>query len=1555
MIRFFTFTLLFCTALLPISGVVAQTTIINPNTTGSFTTPSDWTITTSTTSGVIQPNAWVIGSVPTPTGFSGNSAYVSNNGSSWVYTYANASPSASSASYLYRDVTFPSGETDITLSMDVSLQGGSGDGIQVGLMTTSTALKTVSTNPFSTTIPVAPNTATDGVIVGAYYYNLWGSATQSQRLIIKIPASAAGNCAGASTKRLVISWVNDNTAGTGLTERSVAIDNVSLVSATASAFTPGTYTINNTLATGGTNFNNFTDAINKLNAAVDCGGTITGAYTFNVSAGQTFSEYTPALTANGTATNFITFQRSGAGANPIIKPTAREYLLDWGICLQGADYVTFDGIDVGVNKTEGAFFEYGYLIRGNSSTDGAQYNIIKNTTIELDRNIYATAAQSGIFQSVTTHSISPTSAAGTNSYNKFLDFKIRKAVMGIQCFGGATTFYETGTEIGTATPNAIPATFSEIGSDERDNIGSDIVNSTIYGVNFLSGSSGVKVHHVIVRNLVSSSIVNGISLGATLGTNEVYNNKVYNLRSMSQTTGSVVGISVSQPTTSAGHETRVYNNFVSNLNHETSVTSSTSYVLRGIEVGSGNAGGTYNIYNNTVSVKCLAPNAISTAFVYTSLTPKVVVMNNIFANTTDAQTGAYRHFCTIATNTATTSTSSAFGAAGTALNYNGFYLPNTGGGNIGSFGLYSTAANNKATLANWKATVGLVNAVSYSPDANSFEANPNFLSATDLHTGASAFDGTGTTLPAWLTTDIDNQTRTGAADVGADDFTLPSADLAASDLVSPVVVGCANASQGVTVSVKNMGSSPIDFSVTPATVTCNVTGSATAMLSETVSTGTLAAGASQNVALIGTFNMSASGTYSFSSSVALTGDGNAANNVATTSRNVSTTTFAMPYSQDFGATSSSVSGWYTGGTAFSVNYTGGLPQLGAAGVVGSALYRQVNTSNTFPYGYCITPKMGTVASGDYIAFDWKVVIPATASPYTPAVSPNWGNFKVDISTDCGNTFTTLQTVNADGVGTTNYTNLNIPLTSYVGQEVMFRIGLTSTTPTAATYYIFDNFVIGQPAPANNECANAVTISSTATSGTTIGATAVPTATTPTCDASASSISDVWYKFNTGTGASQIYNTDVAITSVASGKTIEYAVYKGTCAAMYEMAGTCGSTTGANASVTLRGMEPNRDYYVRVWSNSTPVAGTFDIALANMITASSVVLGNATTTSACQAATSVVINAANANTWVPVMDGANLVAEINANGQALGTVNVNYFINGTGTIRTASGSTYLDRNFGFSSTSTFASPVSLRLYMTNGERTTYSTATGGDPVSVTHYAGAGCSSSANLLTTDPSLSLISATISTANNGGAYMELNTPSFSGFYVGPNTLLPIELKAFKATALNNQNKVEWTTASERNTKKFIVERANDGVQNWQIVATVAAAGNSTKQVSYQIFDQNPTCLAFYRLRSVDLDEKEAISSVVSAQRRCGRLAIAAIYPNPANANATLTFEATQNDNVTVTLTDLLGKIVRKQQQNAVEGFNKMELNLENVPQGTYFITIQDQNAKVTKRIVKQ
>jgi hypothetical protein len=103
-------------------------------------------------------------------------------------------------------------------------------------------------------------------------------------------------------------------------------------------------------------------------------------------------------------------------------------------------------------------------------------------------------------------------------------------------------------------------------------------------------------------------------------------------------------------------------------------------------------------------------------------------------------------------------------------------------------------------------------------------------------------------------------------------------DLAATALVSPASgQGCYSTAESVVVSVRNAGAQTLDFAANPATVTVAVTGAVTQTLTGTVNTGTLAAGASQNVTVAPTLDMSAAGTYTFTISATVTGDQNTTN------------------------------------------------------------------------------------------------------------------------------------------------------------------------------------------------------------------------------------------------------------------------------------------------------------------------------------------------------------------------------------------------------------------------------------------------------------------------------------------------------------------------------------------------------------------------------------------------------------------------------------------------------------------------------------------------------
>ena len=107
----------------------------------------------------------------------------------------------------------------------------------------------------------------------------------------------------------------------------------------------------------------------------------------------------------------------------------------------------------------------------------------------------------------------------------------------------------------------------------------------------------------------------------------------------------------------------------------------------------------------------------------------------------------------------------------------------------------------------------------------------------------------------------------------------------------------------------------------------------------------------------------------------------------------------------------------------------------------------------------------------------------------------------------------------------------------------------------------------------------------------------------------------------------------------------------------------------------------------------------------------------------------------------------------------------------------------------------------------------------------------------------------------------------SFSPFTVSTDASqpLPVELTAFAVAAGPQAVQAAWTTASERNSQRFILERSRDGRQ-FAEAGTVAAAGTSTTARTYSLTDAQLPAGAtalYYRLRQVDLDGSFSYSPV--------------------------------------------------------------------------------------------
>ena len=173
--------------------VLISTTVNN----GGFESgAAGWTLTTG------QTNQWYVDAYSFCTGTKG--AYIANSLSPTSNTYDVNSPSVS---HIYKDITFPANESQITLTFDFKGQGESSfDFMRVSMVPTS--------------IFPAPGTQLQGTYkIGNGRYNLIGSCTNYS---INLDPLFAG-----TTQRLVFTWINDGSLGTN---PPATLDNVTITS-----------------------------------------------------------------------------------------------------------------------------------------------------------------------------------------------------------------------------------------------------------------------------------------------------------------------------------------------------------------------------------------------------------------------------------------------------------------------------------------------------------------------------------------------------------------------------------------------------------------------------------------------------------------------------------------------------------------------------------------------------------------------------------------------------------------------------------------------------------------------------------------------------------------------------------------------------------------------------------------------------------------------------------------------------------------------------------------------------------------------------------------------------------------------------------------------------------------------------------------------------------------------------------------------------------------------------------------------------------------------------
>lgn len=185
-------------------------------------------------------------------------------------------------------------------------------------------------------------------------------------------------------------------------------------------------------------------------------------------------------------------------------------------------------------------------------------------------------------------------------------------------------------------------------------------------------------------------------------------------------------------------------------------------------------------------------------------------------------------------------------------------------------------------------------------------------------------------------------------------------------------------------------------------------------------------------------------------------------------------------------------------------------------------------------------------------------------------------------------------------------------------------------------------------------------------------------------------------------------------------------------------------------------------------------------------------------------------------------------------------------------------------------------------------------------------------------------------------------NTSTFT-IPVLSNTL-PITLMNFSALWNNGQVNLTWNTAQEFNTASFIVEKSDDGLNNWTPVATVAAAGNSTTMKSYSAIDAQPYAISYYRIKEIDTDGKVSYTNIVRVAGQEKSNASVKVYPNPAVSKASVSVYSNKNQQVSVQVYNANGVMMQSFSKQLGFGNNSFDIaNVASFNSGMYIVNVTD------------
>ncbi len=194
-------------------------------------------------------------------------------------------------------------------------------------------------------------------------------------------------------------------------------------------------------------------------------------------------------------------------------------------------------------------------------------------------------------------------------------------------------------------------------------------------------------------------------------------------------------------------------------------------------------------------------------------------------------------------------------------------------------------------------------------------------------------------------------------------------------------------------------------------------------------------------------------------------------------------------------------------------------------------------------------------------------------------------------------------------------------------------------------------------------------------------------------------------------------------------------------------------------------------------------------------------------------------------------------------------------------------------------------------------------------------------------------------------------------------NGQLPVELTVFTGFLDKNDVLLSWSTLSEFQNAGFEIERSFDG-ERFENIGSIAGAGSTTQKQDYTFTDLDVKnhalgTIAYYRLKQIDYDGKNSYSQVipVDLQIEVQGFAITKItgWNSPEKRLQVYFNNPAQVQKIQLLVSDISGTIVKNEVFYPAPGFQFIELDLSDLKDQLYFLSMNNGRSLIAKKIFLQ